>query len=87
MCKATGRGGQCDRSLVKARYRFTGSASNKMADTLAPKYHCGARAPGYLNGGHRPQELSLVDGVSSSPITTVAGLLTSGLAAVKLFYV
>jgi len=77
VCKATERGGQCDRSLVRAWYRFTGSASNKMADTLVPKYHFGARAPGYLNGGHRPQQLPLVDCVSCSPITTVAGILTS----------
>jgi len=62
------RGGRCDRSLVKAWYRFTGSAGNKMADTLVPKYHCGSRAPGYLNGRRGPQwvkQLLLVDCVST----------------------
>ena len=43
---------KCDHSLVETWYRFTGSAGNKMADTLVPKYHCGANMPGYLNGGH-----------------------------------
>jgi len=47
-----GGGGYCDRSLVKAWYRFTGAAGNKMADTLVPRYHCGTNAPGYLTGGH-----------------------------------
>ena len=43
---------KCDSALVKAWYRFTGSAGNKMADTLVPKYHCGTSATGYLTGGH-----------------------------------
>jgi len=43
---------KCDSSLVKAWYRFTASAGNKMADTLVLKYHCGTNAPGYLTGGH-----------------------------------
>ena len=44
--------GNCDNSLVKAWYRFTGSAGNKMADTLVPVNHCGTSATGYLTGGH-----------------------------------
>ena len=44
--------GNCDKSLVKAWYRFTGSAGNKMADTLVPVNHCGTSATGYLTGGH-----------------------------------
>ena len=43
---------KCDNSLTKAWYRFTGSAGNKMADTVVATHHCGTHAPGYLTGGH-----------------------------------
>jgi len=50
---------KCDRSLVKAWYRFTGPAGDKMPDGVVAKNQCGTHAPGYLTGGHP----SLGDGV------------------------
>ena len=56
---------KCDNSLTKAWYRFTGSAGNKMADTVVATHHCGTHAPGYLTGGHPTMAQGVVPPVAT----------------------
>ena len=39
-------------STLSGWYRFDREAGNQMADTCVEMYHCGAKKPGWLHGGH-----------------------------------
>ncbi|XP_001628545.3 uncharacterized protein LOC5507923 isoform X1 [Nematostella vectensis] len=43
---------ECDRTLKRGWYRFTGDAGTKMAETPVETFRCGAHSPGWLRGGH-----------------------------------
>lgn len=42
----------CDDKLQRGWYRFSGAAGNVMPTSCVPTHHCGAHAPGWLNGRH-----------------------------------
>ncbi|XP_068711541.1 uncharacterized protein [Montipora foliosa] len=41
-----------NKGTLSGWYRFDREAGNQMADTCVERYHCGARYPGWLSGGH-----------------------------------
>ncbi|PVD18852.1 hypothetical protein C0Q70_21409 [Pomacea canaliculata] len=43
---------ECDVSLTRAWYRFTGPAGDMMPETCIPRTHCGTQAPVWINGTH-----------------------------------
>ncbi|CAH3171167.1 unnamed protein product, partial [Porites lobata] len=42
----------CDYGIGPGWFRFEGSAGTRMPTSCPPKYRCGTRAPGWMNGGH-----------------------------------
>ncbi|XP_068711539.1 uncharacterized protein [Montipora foliosa] len=44
--------GCVNESTLSGWYRFDREAGNQMADTCVERYHCGAKNPGWLHGGH-----------------------------------
>ena len=41
---------KCDSHLTPGWYRFTGDAGTQMSTSCVPKNHCGAHAPGWMEG-------------------------------------
>lgn len=52
---------KCDINLISGWYRFHGQAGQQMPTSCVKINHCGANAPGWINGTHPP----VADGAST----------------------